>query len=308
MKPFLHENFPCKMTSTVSWLLIFLCIFSQNLCGQINPTNNCKRAPVFAAARGFSKNVAIITSMPDKKGLLLADPANMGKTYQDSSWASQGYMGQFTTDDAGNIFVLPGPHVNLIDNPIASNNYVFKIDSRTGKLFVFAQLPNLANDQSPNAFGVLGITYNCKHKCLYISSVNNSTRKNEVGKIYQLNAVTGEIMDSLISFDAYGLLTIEIDDQEVLLSGCARNSNVYEIKLNKKGGFNSDPKEIISIAGFGPRGDDRVKKIEFDMSTFRLIIKGHEFNYNLSAPLENQQTQYTFSRNGDNWLMENVKK
>jgi len=285
------------MKSVVSCILILYPLFFQNLFGQINTTNNCKRAPAFASTLGFSKNVAIITSNPGVKGIMLADGANMGKTYQDSSWASHGYMGQFTTDEAGNIFVLPGPHVNLIDNPIATNNYVFKIDSRTGKLSIFAQLPNLANDQSPNAFGALGITYNCKHKSLYISSVNNSTRKNEVGKIYQLNAITGEIMDSLISFDAYGLLVLEIDGQELLLSGSARNSNVYEIKLNKKGGFNSDPKEVISIAGLGPRGDDRVKKMEFDMTSFRLIIKGNEFNFNLSAPSENQQTLYTFSRN-----------
>jgi len=162
------------MKSIVFGILLLQTLFFQNLFGQINPANNCKRAPAFVSALGFSKNVAIITSNPGVKGIMLADGANMGKTYQDSSWASHGYMGQFATDDAGNIFVLPGPHVNLIDNPISTNNYVFKIDSRTGKLSIFAQLPNLANDQSPNAFGALGITYNCKHKCLYISSVNNS--------------------------------------------------------------------------------------------------------------------------------------
>lgn len=292
------------MKLIIGWILILPNICSVTLYGQITGANNCKRAPAFALARGFSNNVAIITSVTGVKGILLADPANMGKTYQDSSWVTHGYMGQFTTDEDGNIFVLPGPHVNLIDNPIATNNYVFRIDSKTGKLSVFARLPNNANDQSSNAFGALGITYNCNHKCLYISSVNSSTRKNEVGKIYQLSALTGKLLDSVVSFDAYGLLSLEIDETEVLLSGCARNSSVYEIKLNKKGGFASDPKEVFSIAGMGPRGDDRVKKIEFDNKHFRLIVKGHEFNYNLSAPAENQQTLYSFSRITDYWQID----
>jgi len=296
------------MRSTFFWILILMSSCTVKLFGQIRPGNSCKRAPAFANLHGFSNNVAIVTSAPGVKGIMLADPANMGITFQDSSWVRHGYMGQFTTDDAGNIFVLPGPHVNLIDNPIATNNYVFRIDSKTGKLSIFARLPNTANDQSPSAFGALGITYSCHHKCLYISSVNNSTRKNEVGKIYQLSAVTGEILDSLVSFDAYGLLALEIDDSEILLSGCARNSSVYEIRLNKKGGFASDPKEVISIAGFGPRGDDRVKKIEYDTRNSRLVIKGNEFNYNLSAPSENQQTLYSFSRNGDSWQMDSFKR
>lgn len=285
----------------ISGLLVLLNSFSVQLFGQVTITTQCKKAPEFASRLGFSNNVAIITSILGVKGIMLADATNSGKIFQDSSWVGHGYMGQFTTDEEGNIFVLPAPHVNLIDNPIATNNYVYKIDSKTGKLSLFVQLPNSANEQSPNAFGALGITYNCNHKSLYVSSVNNSTRKNEVGKIYQLDAVSGKILDSVLYFDAYGLLSLEIDDKEVLLCGSARNSNVYEISLNKKGGFSTDPKTIFSIAGLGPRGDDRVKKIEFDTKTFRLVVKGHEFNFNLSAPSENQQTSYSFSWTGDRW-------
>lgn len=280
--------------------LLLICCFESSF-SQVWSSATCKKTPLFASTQGFSKEVVLTTSYPGKKGLVLADPVNMSKYYQDSGWSAQGFMGLFTTDEEGNVYLLPAPHVNLSDNPIDRNNFIYKVDSKTGRLSVFAKLPNIADNNSSNAFGVLGIAYQCAHKCLYVSTVNGSKRKDELGRIYQLDVSTGRILDSLTQFDAYGLLPITIDDNEILLAGSARNSNLYQIQLNKKGGFSSQPVVTLSVAGLGPRGDDRVKKIDFDSKTFQILLKGHEFNFNLSAPSEDQQTTYAFAWNGNNW-------
>ena len=126
-------------------------------------------------------------------------------------------------------------------------------------------------------------------------------RKKEMGRIYQVDIKTGKILDSLSQFDAYGLLPLTIDDKEFLLVGSARNSNLYQIQLDKTGAFDSKPIAVLTVAGLGPRGDDRIKKIDFDSRTFQIQLKGHEFGFNLSAPSEDQQTTYRFSWNGNNW-------
>ena len=281
-------------------ILTLLCFCTASF-SQVAASNTCKRTPVFATVVGFSREVILTTSYPGKKGLVMADPGNMARFYQDSSWVAEGYMGSFTTDEEGNIYLLPAPHVNLNDNPIDKNNYIYRVDSKTGKLSVFAKLPNMADKNSPNAFGVLGIAYHCSHQSLYISTVNGSQRKKELGRIYQVDIKTGKMLDSLTAFDAYGLLAVTIDEKEFLLVGSARNSNLYQIQLDKKGGFGSPPIAVLTVAGLGPRGDDRIKKIEFNSRTFHIQLRGHEFNFNLSAPSEDQQTLYEFSWNGKSW-------
>lgn len=277
-------------------------VFPQLLLSQVTPSNTCKQTPPLARKLGFTNTVAITTSYPGKKGLIMADPGNMTKYFQDSSWALKGNLGSFSTDENGNIFVLPAPHVDLNDNPPSNCNDVYKIDGSTGKLSLFVKLPGLIIDNPNNAYGVLGIAYHCKFKCFYVSTVNGSTRKNEIGRIYQVSSESGKILDSIIQFDAYGLSAMTIGEDDYLFSGATRNSNLYQLRLNKKGGFvNEQPEPILSIAGLGSRGDDRIKKIDFDTSKFVLIVKGNEFNFNLSAPSESQQSTYFFSWDGQKW-------
>ncbi len=283
-------------------LIILLLAATLTLVAQISANNQCRKMPAFVSRLNFG-NVPILISTSDirQKGIRIINANNPAQSYQNPQWGKFGYLGLFATDEAGNIFILPLPHINLIESPISGNNRILKIDSRTEAISVFAELPNTATDQSPNPYGAMAITYSCKNKCLYVSSVNGSTRKNEIGKIYQVDAGNGDILDSLTNFDAYGLISLEIDDKDILLSGNARNSSVYEISLKENGRFNSDPKEVLSIAGLGPRGDDKAKKLEYDAKNRLLIVKGAEFNYNLTAPAENQNTNYAFSFTGDGW-------
>jgi hypothetical protein len=48
----------------------------------------------------------------------------------------------------------------------------------------------------------------------------------------------------------------------------------------------------LSLDGYGPRGDDKARKIKFEGN--QLVITGTAFNYNLQASSEKPETVYTF--------------
>ena len=48
----------------------------------------------------------------------------------------------------------------------------------------------------------------------------------------------------------------------------------------------------MSLEGYGPRGDDKARKIK--LSGNKLLVSGTAFNYNLQAASEKPETLYTF--------------
>ena len=54
----------------------------------------------------------------------------------------------------------------------------------------------------------------------------------------------------------------------------------------------------LSLNGYGPRGDDKARKIKFSNGT--MLVNGISFNYNLQASSEKPETLYSFRWNINN--------
>lgn len=90
--------------------------------------------------------------------------------------------------------------------------------------------------------------------------------------------------------------------------GSARTSNVYGIVLTKQGRFSGKPIINFSLADLGPRGDDKVRRIRFNQYGAMQVF-GVEFNFNLTAPTEKQETVYGFGWNEEErrWVFQETK-
>ncbi len=70
-------------------------------------------------------------------------------------------------------------------------------------------------------------------------------------------------------------------------------TSLVATKIGAKGTMlkNSIRKEL-SLEGYGPRGDDKARKIKFNGN--QLVVNGTAFHYNLQASSEKPETVYTF--------------
>lgn len=270
----------------------------------------CQQQPKFISSTGLDpRRSAFSTSERKIKGLVLVQvPANPNdtanrKTWQHPSWGQFGWMGSITTDDNGNAYTAPVPVINILDNPPAKQNIIYKVDGQTGEMKALADLPMESKSVEENVFGLLGLYFDCHARMLYASSVAASTRDKEQGVIYAVDPETGKIKDKLTGVDAIGLCVCGITGEKRLYFGSSRNSTVHSVLLTKSGTFDGSVKEEFSLDMLGPRGDDKARRIRVD-KTGDMIIFGVEFNYNLTAPTEKQETVYRFrySEEEKKWL------
>ncbi len=269
----------------------------------------CQRQPQFLAGTGFNtKRSALSTSESKIKGLVLVQlPERQGdtagrKTWQHPSWKNFGWMGPVTTDELGNAYTAPIPVINILDNPPGKQNIVYKVDSKTAVMTPLADLPGADSAAKGNVFGLLGLYYDCHAKKLYASSVAGSDRLTEKGIIYLLDSENGKVLDKLTGMDAMGLCTGGVTGTKRLYFGSSRNTAVYSVQLTKSGEFKGSPQKEFSLDMLGPRGDDKARRMRFDKNG-DLLVHGVEFNYNLTAPTEKQETIYRFryDEEGKKW-------
>jgi hypothetical protein len=297
---------------------LILCLISFYSCKEEAiefQTNDCKSQGAFIQKVGFDPaRSALSTSENRKMGLQLiqfnaqGDTSNGGrKIYQHPSWKTAGWLGPILIDPQGNCFVGPVPVINLLDNPPAKQNIIYKVDATTGEMKPFVVLPAAENISPTNPYGILGFAYLCESNTLYVSTVQGSTREKELGYIYAIDATTGKIIDKITNTDALGMGISYITGKRKLYFGSARTTNIFSVSLTKEGKFNNHPSLEFSISDLGPRGDDKARRIKFDKATGNMQVYAIEFNYNLTAPTEKQETIYNFSWNSDTQKWEHNK-
>lgn len=289
-----------------SWFLLLGIVFT--CCGKKKAedteflSNECRKWPAFATGVGFPGGAGSAFSTSDKKhmGLLLV---HTGDTimYQHPSWKKAGWLAPIQLDKNGNLFTAPAPFINVLNNPLDSQNIVYKVDNMTGEMTVFASLPVPGKTNNENPYGILGMCYLCENDLLYVSSVGGSTREKETGGIYCIDA-GGKIKDKLTGIDPFGIGICYIEGKRKLYFGKARTPEIYSVPLNAKGEFAGSPELAVSLDGLGPRGDDHAKKIRFSPKG-DMIVEGFEFNFNLIASTEKQTTMYYFryGTNTEKW-------
>ena len=265
--------------------------------------NDCKAQAPFIKKLGYNPaRSAFSTSEKIIKGLVLLQINENGDTsgggrklYQHPSWASAGWLGPMQIAPNGHVFLAPVPVINLIDNPPSKQNIIYKVDATSGIMSAFVNLPITADSTVANPYGLLGFAYLCESNTLYASTVQGSTRQQELGILYAIDASSGKILDKVKNIDVLGMGISYTTGQRKLYFGSARNSSVYEITLKENGTFATAPSVAFNIENLGPRGDDKVRRIKFNKATGQMNVYGLEFNFNLTAPTEKQENMYVYN-------------
>ena len=279
---------------------IVFCLFFIKIQGFSQVISDCRVLPTYVNGLGFDlKNAAFSTSEQKKRGLCFVE-LGTGKVYQHKSWSSAGTLGPMLITETSDIFVAPIPAVNIYYNKPSEQNYLYKIDQKTQEMTKVAALPALANPTPENSFGLMGLAYDCDTKVIYASSLAGSTREKENGRIFAINKLTYQIIDTLNNTDCLGLGVAYIQGEKRLLLGKARNGMVVSIAVKADGSFGETYRKEINLDGLGPRGDDIARKIRFGADGI-LQIQGVEFYFNLIAPTEKQESKYYFKHNGQKW-------
>lgn len=270
----------------------------------------CQKEPAFIQQYGLDPLwSALSTSEKHRMGLVLVEliktgteskpTANSfrGRIFQDSSWKKAGWLSGISLDAVGNVYTIPAPLVSVLDNPPQNQNSIFRVDAQTGIMQKWLQLPLKKYESGNSPFGLMGISFDCTSGILYASSIAGSKRFQEKGVVYAIDALSKKIKDSLVGIDVIGMtLYFDPADKKRLLFGNARTGEIWSVMIDKNARFvkNSLQKEL-SLAGLGPRGDDKARKIRF--SNGILSINGIAFNYNLQASSEKPETVYDFKWN-----------
>jgi hypothetical protein len=241
---------------------------------------------------GFS-NPALSTSEKARPGLWVIEAQEGGRRYQHPSWARAGFLAPIERDGEGNVYVAPAPTINTLLNPPAEQNAVWRVDAQTQQMEQFVVLPNAAPTNEQNVFGALGLAYDCETASLYVSSVYGSTRMQEAGRIYRVDAKTKQVAAQLENMDAFGLRVFNSIKGKRLYYGLARRAEIWSVDLDDAGNFTGKPRREFSLDGLGPRGNDKARRINF-LSATEAAVFGIEFDFNLIAPTEKQETLYRF--------------
>ena len=263
--------------------------------------NNCKGNRQFIRTEGFDpKRSFFSTSEARTMGMVLMESEQPGnpkaritKSIQRPSWKKAGWLAPILLDEEGNIYTSPAPFINIWDNPIENNNTIYKVDTRSGDMDVFLKLPFADSVNIDNPFGIISMAYLCQTGTLYVSTVAGSRRNEENGHIYAINLKTKKIIDNIKNTDAMGMGITFIKGKRELYFGTGRSSDVYSVTLSSSGKFSGKPLLAFTLANLGQRGDDKVRKIRTDRFG-NLLVHGMEFNFNLIAPREKQETIYYF--------------
>ncbi len=263
---------------------------------------SCKRSPLFPKRHGLNPPYAIdLRQGTEFRGLRIIEAKRNGKTLQLPGWDSYGFLGLYTLDDKGNIYTAPMPYVSININPPNEQNRILKVDSGTGEMYVFMQLPSETPPNAKNPFGVIGLEFDCETKSLYATSVAGSTYKNESGKIFQINPSTKAIKDTYKNLDVMGITIFHGKTGKRIYIGLARKPEIYSIGLNENGGFKDDLRYEFSLENVP--GGSNVKAHRMLIKDNIMTLKTREFSYSLISASVSMRIIYKFKYNpaNDKW-------
>lgn len=261
---------------------------------------DCKAQPPFVQSIGFDLNrSAFSTSEKKSKGLSFiqfpsSPTANDSKLYQHPSWKQFGWLGPMAIDEKGNIYLAPIPVVNVLDNPFKKQVEIYKVNAQTGEMSLYYRLPVEKEPHERNPYGILGLVYDCETSILIATSVSGSERDTVSGGIYSISTKgTPALLDKLEQVDAMGVGVNYLNEEKRIFWGDVRNGDILSVEFTKEGKFEGNPRKECTLADLGQRGDDKPRKIRFNKDG-DMVVMGVEFNFNLIAPTEKQETPYSF--------------
>ncbi len=277
----------------------------------VGPANLCKLSPALITAYNLEQPVALDFTQRGFTGMRLIEVRDdgSGKVLQLPSWDDAGHLGLYTLDRRGHVYTTPIPHISLQENKPEEQNRVYKIDSQTGDMKVFVELPWAKPPSLNNPFGALGVAYDCDTECIYVSSVAGSGPNEELGRIFQIDLKSGEILDQIKGIDAIGVGVFTTKKGKKLFCGSARQPDIYSISLDENGGFIGEPEFVLSLIEEAGGSFDKGQRIRF-FEDNRMEIKGIDFNYSLMVASDPMRNVYNFQYDeaADDWNFLGVYK
>ena len=277
----------------------------------VGPVNQCLHRPAFISQLDLGDQIYIGTNLKGYKGLTLSaqQPDGQVKIYQHPTWDDAGNLAAYALDRDGNIYVGPAPFVSLDENAPEAQNNLYKVDTNSGEMTLFMQLPWAAPPNTSNPYGIMGLTYDCDAHDLYVSSLAGSSYDAEVGRIFQIDLDSESIVSQLDGVDAFGLGVYRGVEGKRLYFGSARNSSIRSVALAENGALGTEQRlEFYLLAAPGGQ-DERAKKIQFPQQD-AMLVKGIEFNYTLRAASDFLEHDYTYRYDpaADAWEFEETHR
>ncbi len=273
----------------------------------------CQEQPAFLNELGFSGKAVGGTSLTGTIGFVIAeldDAGNYQQVYQHPSWTAAGYLGPFVRDQLGNTYTAPTPFSSVELNPPEAQNKVYKIDTVSAEMAEFVDLPAALPPSPANPYGVMGLFYDCDTDSLYAASIAGSTEEKLVGRVFRIDTTSGEIKDEWSAgMDVLGVGVFSGVHDKRLYMGSARDSGVFSIALDEEGDFSGEPRLEFYLAGLEGGGNDKVQRITFTPGG-EMLLKGIDFNYNLSASSKPHLNLYTmtYSPESDSWQLKTIER
>ncbi|MCL4246938.1 MAG: hypothetical protein KJ065_02180 [Anaerolineae bacterium] len=278
----------------------------------VGSAQSCAGDSAFVSTLGFSQRSALDTRAKFVRGAALREldqNGNIVRSYEHPSWSMAGYLGSFQRDEFGNIYLVPTPFINILDNPPEKANIIYRIDSETGEMSPLVDLPPLGPLAPENPFGLLDITYDCDTHSLYASSVMGSTYGTVAGSIFQVDPQTGEVRDRLDRVDAFGIGVFNGLSGKRLYFGLARTPEIYSVALDDTGAFTDDIRLETVLTDVETFANEHASSITFH-GPAQLVIKMEQFDFNLVSPTEHLTTylSYTYNADADTWDLMSSQK
>jgi hypothetical protein len=265
----------------------------------LTPGDRCTGDPKFLEKIGFSKRALVDTTSSHRIGLLVTDvtpQGQPGRSTQHESWTQAGFLGRVQRDRLGNIYTYAAPSVTLVHNPVEKANIVYRVESETGVMAPFVELPKEAAATEQNPFGLLSLALDCEANALYASSVYGSTASSEKGMIVRIDLATKELRVMKRGLDALSLLVASDTRGKRLYVGTARDNAVVSFGFKSDGALADDETVEVKLDDVKSAQDKRARVLRVD-GRGRLYVRAIPFEYNLAARTSLPTSESTFAKN-----------
>ena len=294
-----------KRLLSISLFIVTTAFATADAADHMRDFYSCARNPEFIKKAGMQQPIAIDTQQSRLPGLVIRELLGQKRVYRHTSWDQTGHVASTVRDSDGNIYVVPTPSISLEHNPLENRNTIYKVDSMTGVMSPFLELPLPEQSSQTNPFGTLGLALDCESNSLYVSSVAGSTHDQINGRIYQINLSTAQIESEFAGFDPIGLGLFDTGGNKRLYFGDARSSSVFSLPVDDKGGLNSAvaPRHEFSLLMVKNGDSTNVRKIVFKRHKkhgYVLSATETEFAFRLIADSARRFKHYEFFWNPQN--------
>lgn len=243
--------------------------------GEFNKRKSCSRLPMFLYKAGI-KRPMIDLSQNKYKGIAFYFGQNFSNVLHKKEWEKYDYMGTYSIDNMGNIYLAPNPFISIKATTFNLQKAIYKMDSQNGNLQRWLVIDEIAPNQN-NPYGIISLVYDCDDNTLWASAIDKSNYKGSRGRIYHINPKTKKILQKVEGFDALTLAIIHTNKHKLLLAGNARDNSLYAFVF-KNSKISNGAKKVLTL----PNPNLHIRKVKV-IGKNSLKIEAIKFNYSLVA-------------------------